>query len=184
MKGTYTPVIVFVLAGLVLLLVPLPAVVKGLLYKTYNLVLFCYIIYRVAAPVVKTFFVERKKRVERQIAEARAAKEQAEKLLHSYEQKLKMLEQEKKAILARYEDEGARERKIIIEEAHREAERIIQQAQDMMRNEARRAQAALREEMVSESLRLSEALLRQQYRKDDQKRAIEEALVRVKDLRS
>lgn len=184
MKGKYTPVIVFVLAGLAVLLVPLPPVVKGLLYKTYNLVLFCYIIYRAAAPAVKTFFVERKKRVERYIAEAQAAKEQAEKLLHSYEQKVKMLEQEKDMILARYKEEGSRERAIIIEEAHREAEKIIQQAQDMMRNEARRAQLVLREEIISESLRLSETLLRQQYNKDDQKRAIDEALVRVKDLRS
>jgi F0F1-type ATP synthase membrane subunit b/b' len=95
-----------------------------------------------------------------------------------------MLEQEKGLILARYEEEGSREREIIIEEAHREAQRIIQQAQDMMRNETRRAQLALREEIISASLRLSEALLRQQYNKDDQKRAIEEALVRVKDLRS
>jgi len=65
MKGRYIPVAIFVLAGLALLFLPLPAVVKSLLYKTYNLVLFCYILYLVAAPAVRDLFVERKKQIER-----------------------------------------------------------------------------------------------------------------------
>lgn len=182
MKGRYVPVAIFVTAGLAVLFVPLPAALKGLLYKTYNLVLFCYILYVVAAPAVRDLFVERKKQIQKHIVEARAAKEQAEALLRSYEEKVRDLEQEKARILARYKEEGALQRQIIIEEAQREAKRIIQQAKDMMHNESKRAQLALREEIIAASLRLSEELLTQQYNKDDQKRAIEETLVRVKDL--
>jgi F-type H+-transporting ATPase subunit b len=182
MKGTYIPVVIFSAAGLALILLPLPAGVKGLLYKTFNLVLFCYIVYRVAAPAVRNMFVERKKQIQKHIVEARAAKEQAEELLHTYQEKVKGFEQEKARILSRYKEEGALQRQIVIEEAQQEAKRIIQQTKDMMHNESKRAQLALREEVIAASLRLSEELLRQQYNKDDQKRAIEETLVRVKDL--
>jgi hypothetical protein len=51
-----------------------------------------------------------------------------------------------------------------------------------MRNESKRVQLALREEIINASLRLSEELLKQQYNSDDQKKAIGETLVRVKDL--
>lgn len=182
MKRRYIPVAIFVLAGLALLLLPLPAAVKSLLYKTYNLVLFCYILYVVAAPAVRDLFVERKKQIQRHIVEARAAKEQAEELLRSYEEKIRDLEQEKTRILARYQEEGALQRQIVIEEAQQEARRIIQQARDVMLNESKRTQLALREEIIAASLRLSEELLSQQYKKDDQKRAIGETLLRVKDL--
>jgi F-type H+-transporting ATPase subunit b len=182
MKSKYLPVAIFVIAGLAVLLVPLPVAVKGLLYKTYNLVVFCYVLYLVAAPAVREMFVERKKQIERDIVEARAAKEQAETMLRLYQDKLKQFEQEKARMLARYKEEGALQRQMMIEEAQEEARRIIQQAKDVMLNESRRAQLALREEIIAASLRLSETLLKQQYNEDDQKRAIEETLVKVKDL--
>jgi F-type H+-transporting ATPase subunit b len=182
MKSRYLPVAIFVTAGLALLLVPLPAAVKSLLYKTYNLVLFCYIVYLVAAPAVRDLFVERKKQIERHIVEARAAKEQAETMLRIYEEKVKQFEQEKTRILARYKEEGVLQRQILIEESQQEARRIIQQARDLMLNESKRAQRALREEVIAAALQRSEELLKQQYNKEDQKRAIGETLVRVKDL--
>ena len=184
MKSRYLPVAVFVIAGLAVLLVPLPAAVKGLLYKTYNVVVFCYIVYRVAAPAVRDLFVERKKQVERHIVEARAAKEQAEDMLCLYQDKLQQFEQEKARMRARAQEEAALERQIIIDEAQREAQRIVQQAKDVMLNESRRAQLALREEVIAASLRLSEDLLKQQYNRDDQKRAVGEVLAMVGELRS
>jgi|GEM_PF-2862429 len=184
MKSRYTPVVIFVLAGLAVLLLPLPAALKGLLYKTYNLVVFCYIVYAVAAPAVRDMFVERKKQVERHIVEARAAKEQAEEMLRTYEAKVKQFQQEKEQILARYKEESTLERQMILEEAQREAQRIIQQAKDVMLNEQRRAQLILREEVVAASLRLSEELLKQQYNRDDQKRAVGDVLARVGELRT
>ena len=183
MKKWYAPIAVFLVTGLMLLLLPLPGEIKALLYKTYNLVLFLYIIYNATAPAVRTFFIQRKQQIEQHILEARSVKEQAEKLLESYQEKIKTLEQEKGKILARYQQEGNREREIIIEEDHREATRIIQQAQDLVNNEARKVQHALREEIITASLRLSEELLKQHYNQEDQHRAIEEALVRVRDLR-
>jgi F-type H+-transporting ATPase subunit b len=184
MKSRYLPVALFVIAGLAVLLVPLPAAVKGLLYKTYNLVVFCYIVYLVAAPAVRDMFVERKKQVERHIVEARAAREQAETTLRLYQDKLKQFEQEKAGMHARSQEEAAQERQMIIEDARREAQRIIQQAKDVVLNESRRAQLALREEVIAASLRLSEDLLKQQYSRDDQKRAVGEVLARVGELRS
>lgn len=184
MKSKYLTVALFVIAGLAVLLVPLPAPVKELLYKTYNLVVFCYIIYKLAAPAIRDMFVERKKNIERHIIEARAAREQAEALLRSYQDKLTQFEQEKAGMIARAQEEAALERKLLIEDARREAQRIIQQAQDVISNESKRAQLALREEVIAASLRLSEDLLRQQYSHDDQQRAIDEVLMRVGELRS
>lgn len=184
MKGRYVPAAVFVVAGLIVILLPLPATIKGLLYKTYNLVLFCYIVYLAAAPAVRTLFAERKKQIERHIVEARAAKEQAEAMLRLYEEKVKQIDEEKARIIGRAQEEAARERQAIIEEARREAARIIQQARDVMRNESKRAQMALREEIISASIQRAEEVLKRQYTRDDQKRSVEEVLVRVGDLRS
>lgn len=184
MKSRYIPVAIFVIAGLAVIFLPVSATLKGLLYKTYNLVLFCYVVYLVAAPAVRDLFVARKQQIERHIVEARAAKEQAEELLRVYEAKIKQFKQEKEQILARYKEEAALERQLVIEEAHREAQRIIQQAKDVISNETRRAQHALREEVIDASLRLSEDLLKQQYNHDDQKRAVGEVLARVGELRS
>jgi F-type H+-transporting ATPase subunit b len=184
MKRTYITIAIFVSAALVLILLPLPEAVKGLLYKTYNLVVFCYIVYLVAAPAVRNLFMERRKQIERYIVEARAAKDQAEELVRIYEEKLNQFEQEKAQILARYQEKAALERQLIIEEAQQEATRIVQQAKDIMLNESRRAQLILREEVIDASLRLSEEVLKQQYNRDDQKRSIEEVLVRVGELRS
>jgi F-type H+-transporting ATPase subunit b len=162
MNSKYLPVALFVIAGLAVLLVPLPTAVKDLLYKTYNLVVFCYIIYKLAAPAVRDMFVERKKSIERHIVEAREAREQVETMLRTYQDKLQQFEKEKAGMIARAQEEATLERKLLIEDARREAQRIIQQAKDVISNESRRAQLALREEVIAASLRLSEDLLKQQ----------------------
>ncbi|MCK5012033.1 MAG: hypothetical protein KAS98_16175, partial [Deltaproteobacteria bacterium] len=83
MKKWQVHIVLFLVAGLVLVLVPLPHAVKDMLYKTYNLVLFLYIVCTFAAPVVKSFFIQRKERIEKEIAEAHQLKERAEELLKS-----------------------------------------------------------------------------------------------------
>lgn len=183
MKKWHIYIALFVFAGVALLVVPLPKVVKDMLYKTYNVVLFLYIVCSLAAPMVKDFFIQRKERIEKEIAEALKMKERAEELLKSYQEKIGSLEQEKAAILEKFQQEGNREKEQIIKEAEEEAQRVINQAKDIILQEGKRARRKLREEAVYTSVRMAEELIREQYNQEDQKKAIEATLIKIKDVR-
>ncbi|MBW1823466.1 MAG: F0F1 ATP synthase subunit B [Deltaproteobacteria bacterium] len=183
MKKWQVHIVLFLVAGLVLVLVPLPHAVKDMLYKTYNLVLFLYIVCTFAAPVVKSFFIQRKERIEKEIAEAHQLKERAEELLKEYQEKIDSLEQEKAEILERLQQEGNREKEQIIKEAEEEAQRIVDQAKGIILQEGKRMRRDLREEAVYTSVRMAEELIREHYNQDDQKKAIEETLIKIRDVR-
>jgi F-type H+-transporting ATPase subunit b len=183
MKKWHIYIALFVFAGVALLVVPLPKVVKDMLYKTYNVVLFLYIVCSLAAPMVKDFFIQRKERIEKEIAEALKMKERAEELLKSYQEKIDSLEQEKAAILEKFQQEGSREKEQIIKEAEEEAQRVINQAKNIILQEGKRARRKLREEAVYTSVRMAEELIREQYNQEDQKKAIEATLIKIKDVR-
>ncbi len=183
MKKWHIHIALFVIVGVALLLVPLPKALKDMLYKTYNVVLFLYIVCSFAAPVVKNFFIQRKERIEKEIAEAHQMKERAEALLKSYQEKIDSLEQGKAAILEKFQQEGNREKEQIIKEAEEEAQRVINQAKDIILQEVKRARRNLREEAVYTSVRMAEELIREQYNQEDQKKAIEATLIKIKDVR-
>lgn len=183
MKKWHIHIALFLVAGVALLLVPLPKALKDMLYKTYNVVLFLYIVCSFAAPAAKNFFIQRKERIEKEIAEAHQMKERAEELLKSYQEKIDSLEQEKAAILEKFQQEGNREKEQIIKEAEEEAQRVINQAKDIILQEVKRARRNLREEVVYTSVRMAEELIREQYNQEDQKKAIEATLIKIRDVR-
>jgi F-type H+-transporting ATPase subunit b len=133
--------------------------------------------------VVKSFFIQRKERIEKEIAEAHQLKERAEELLKSYQEKIDSLEQEKAEILERLQQEGNREKEQIIKEAEEEAQRIVDQAKGIILQESKRMRRDLREEAVYTSVRMAEELIREHYNQDDQKKAIEETLIKIRDVR-
>jgi len=182
MKKWHVHGVLFLLTGVVLLLLPFPNTVKDILYKTYNLILFLYIVCGLAAPKVRTFFIERKERIGKEIAEANREKERAEKLLESYQEKIDSLERERVEILERCRNEGKREKEQIIREAEEEAQRIMDQARRLVFQEIKKLREELKEETIYASIRMAEELIRENYSQEDQKRAIEATLNRLKDV--
>jgi F-type H+-transporting ATPase subunit b len=183
MRKWQVHIVLFLLSGLALVLVPFPQAAKDILYKTYNVVLFIYIVCTFAAPVVKSFFVQRKERIEKEIAEAQQMKERAEELLKSYQEKIASLEQEKAEILEKCQREGKREKEQIIKEGEEEAQRIVNQAKGIILQEVKRVRSDLREELVYTSVHMAEELIRKHYNQDDQKKAIEKTLITIRDVR-
>jgi len=182
MKKRQVHITLFLLAALALVLVPFPPAVKAMLYKTYNVVLFLYLLCIFATPAVKNFFIQRKERIEKEIAEAHQMKERAEALLKSYQEKIDSLEQEKAAVLEKFQREGNREKEQIIKEAEEEAQRVITQAKNIVLQESKRARRDLREAAVYTSVSMAEELIREHYNQEDQKRAIEETLIKLRDV--
>ncbi len=173
----------FLLVGIGLIFTPLPPSVKDLLYRTYNLVLFVYIVWAIAGPRVREFFAARRARIEGEILEAQEIKERAQQLLDTYRQKVASLEREKEEIIERCRREGDTERARIVREAEVEAQRIVERAREIIGQETRRAKQELKEEAARASVVLARELISTNLTKDDQKRAIEETVERIKDLR-
>lgn len=183
MKKWHVHVVLFLVTGVVLLLAPFPKPVKDILYKTYNLIIFLYIMCIFTAPAVKSFFIQRKERIEREIAEASQEKEKAEKLLKDYQERVDSLEREGAEILERFRNEGSREKERIIQEAEEEAQRIIDRARVIILQEVKRSREGIKEETIQTSLRLAEELIRENYNQEDQKMAIEATLLKLKGVR-
>jgi F-type H+-transporting ATPase subunit b len=175
---------IFLLVGIGLIFAPLPSPVKDLLYRTYNLVLFAYIVWALAGPRAREFFATRRARIEAEIREAREIKERAQQLLETYRDKVASLEREKEEILERYQKEGEAERTRIVREAEVEARRIVERAREIIGRETRRAREGLKEEAARASVVLARELISAHLTKEDQKRALEETVERIKDLRS
>lgn len=183
MKKRHVHLIIFLGVGAVLFLIPLPKPLKDILYKTYNLILFIYIIYAVAAAKVKTFFMQREKRIEKEIAEAHKIKEMAEKLLTQYQEQVDTLERGKAAMLRRFQEEGVRERDRIIREAEEAAQRITNLARTITLQEIKIARDLLKQEIILDSMRIAKESIRKCYSQKDQKKAVDEMLIRLRGVR-
>ena len=76
-------------------------------------------------------------------------------------------------------EQGAAEKKKILENAQHEAERIKQQARFMADQEVKKAQAILRKEAVELAANMAEALLKEKITERDHKRLIDEYIEKV-----
>lgn len=183
MQRRYVYIALFLAAGLLLPFVNIPPPVKDILYKAYNLLLFFYIIYILVAPKMKAFFVQRKEKIEKEIAEAQHKKEKAEQLLAIHQGQLDALMEQQEKVLEKFRREGNREKERIISEAHEEAQRIIAHARDTIMQEVAACRLQLKREAIDTSLKAAAALIVSNYSQEDQKKTLDEIIVKVKDIR-
>jgi len=141
---------------------------KPFIFQLINFFIFIFVLYKVALPKIKTFFVERSQKIRLILKEAEEIKAESEKKLREYDEKLKSLHQKIEDLRATAEQEGIAEEEKIIKEAQKEAEIIIKQAKNIAEQEIKKARLELRQEVINFSLERATKIIKKSITKQDQ----------------
>jgi F-type H+-transporting ATPase subunit b len=136
------------------------------------------LVYFLAKPM-KTFMRKRIEMVEASLAEAKMAREDALKRLAGVESRLKDKDAEMKSLLNVAEENGRKEKALLIEESEKMTEDILASARENIDAELLKAKEALRKEAAMMAVELAEKLVRDNISKEDRARIIEEYLTKV-----
>ena len=108
-----------------------------------------------------------------------ARKNEAEKKLAEYNEKLAQLEKEAEKILEDYIKQGHEAKQRILKEAEASAEKLKSQARRNIEHEFEQAKFKLQEEIFETSLEKAEEIIKNKISEDDQDRIVDEYLKKV-----
>jgi F-type H+-transporting ATPase subunit b len=117
--------------------------------------------------------------IENALAEAKAAREEALKRLAAVEARLKDKDAEIKSLLKVAEDNGKKEKAQLIKDGKDLGEDIIASAKENIDTELVKAKDALRREAALLAMELAEKMVRENIKKEDQTRIVEEYIAKV-----
>jgi F-type H+-transporting ATPase subunit b len=117
--------------------------------------------------------------IQQQLAEAQAAREEAQRALGAMEERIHAAQAEAQALRERALREAAELRERLSAEARQEAARLIEGAQAQVSQEVRRARAELRAEVGVLATQIAERLIRKSLNDEDHQRLLREALARI-----
>ena len=144
------------------------------IFSIINFILFLALLYILALPKVKGFFIDRSKKIRQALQEAEKAKNLAEQKLDEYQAKLNALDQEVQELKAAVQQEGEAEKARIIAGAEKDVESIKKQARIIAEHEIQKAKAELQREVARLSLERAGQLIREKINADDQVRLVKE----------
>ena len=108
-----------------------------------------------------------------------AQKGEAERIYKEYEARLSKIDEEVKSIISAAIKQGETEKVRIIEEANRAAGDIQRQAEMAIQHELTEAKLRLRSEIAEQAVQMAEDLIKQNLKKADQTRMVEDYLEKV-----
>lgn len=114
-----------------------------------------------------------------ELADLEARKDEAEKKLAEYNEKLARLEKEAETIVEDYIKQGNEAKKRILKEAESSAEKLKAQARRNIEHEFEQAKFKLQEEIFETSLVKAEEIIKNKFSEDDQDRIVDEYLKKV-----
>jgi len=156
---------------------------KDLLSRIMNFAVMAAIIGTVLYKInLKKFFSSRKNTIETALENLKLKKADAEKQYSEIEEQLKKLEEEKDAILLKFQKEGELIRDHIISEANEKAAKIIAQADETIKRELRSSYEQLRVEIVDAIMKEAEAIISSNIKAKDEDTLLEEFIVQVEKL--
>jgi F-type H+-transporting ATPase subunit b len=117
--------------------------------------------------------------IQQQLAEAQAAREEAQLALGAMEERIREAQADAQALRERALREAAELRDRLSAEARQEAARLVEAAQAQVGQEVRRARAELRAEVGTLAIQIAERLVRKSLNDEDHQRLIREALARI-----
>jgi len=117
--------------------------------------------------------------IQQQLAEAQAAREEAQRALGAMEERIRAAQADAQALRERALREAAELRDRLSAEARQEAARLIEGAQAQVSQEVRRARAELRAEVGVLATQIAERLIRKSLNDEDHQRLLREALARI-----
>ena len=149
---------------------------RDIFWKGLNFgILIAVLVYVLKQPVA-AFFGDRRKKIETELAEARAAKEEAEAKLAEIERELERADSEAADLLKKAEEEAAAEREQILKAAESESERIREVAQEEIRRATLVARNELRAYAAELATERAAKIVEREIRDDDQRRLLDQYL--------
>lgn len=155
---------------------------KDFLYRCFNFaVTFGLLAYFVSKPI-RNGLAGRREGIERALAEAKVAQEQAEAKFAEYDDKLTKAAAEIDDIYAAIKREGEVEREKILANAREMALKIEDEAKKSAALEIANARTQLQRDASAMAIRLAEELLKKNFTNQDQNRLVDEYMQKVGEL--
>jgi F-type H+-transporting ATPase subunit b len=117
--------------------------------------------------------------IKEQLSDLEAKKNDAEKQLAAYNEKLATLEQEAKKLIEEYVRQGNEAKARILAEAQAAAEKLEEQARRNIDSEFKQAKLKLQEEILEKALIKAEELIKSKISTEDQEKLVDEYLEKV-----
>lgn len=152
-------------------------------FPLINFLIFLYLIKRFAVPVARDHFRTRHEGIRRLVAEAAAAKDQAETRAQEYRDRLARLKEEVKRIHETFTSEGEREKARMLREAEGQAAKVKADADFLVGQEMKVAQARLLQETARLAHASAEKMIRSHLTPEDDKRLADEFVTKLGGLR-
>lgn len=155
---------------------------KDFLYRVFNFAIVVAILAYFLTKPIKKGLAGRSEEIEKALAEAKQAKEDAEAKFAEYDRKLTQATDEIAEISAAIKREGELEKQKIIANAKAMAEQIEKDAGKAAELEIAKAKEQLQREAVELAVGVAEDLLKKNFTKDDDTRLIDEYMQKVGEL--
>ena len=136
------------------------------------------LIYFLKKPV-QTMLRKRIEDIETALAEAKRAREEALKRLAEVEARLKDKDAEVQSLVKLAEENGRKEREQIIADSAKAGESILASAKENIDAELLKAKDALRREAALLAVEMAEKIVKENIKKEDQNRIVEEYIAKV-----
>ena len=158
------------------------ALLKDFLYRILNFGLVVALLVYFLRKPLKKGLAGRSEEIEKALAEAKLAKEEAEAKFAEYDRKLDQATEEIAEISAAIRREGELEKQKIIENAKQMAIKIEQDAEKAAEMEVAKARRELQQEAAQLAVDMAEKMLKKNFTKDDDTRLIDEYMQKVGEL--
>lgn len=143
---------------------------SGMHWKILNFVVFAAVLFFALRKAVVAFWLGRHQSIRAQIEEARQLKQTTEERNHSLKKRISAIEQEVTQLIDELKKDGDLEKAQLMAQAEKYALRLKEDTTKIIRQEYQRAKELLRNETVHSAMQLSEKLIRENLRPDDQKK--------------
>jgi len=152
---------------------------KEWLWKILNFAILVFILVRFIGKPLRGFLKRRTELIEKTLAEAREAKELAQKALAEVEERLKLKDREVEDIISQSRRSAEIEQERLIQQGEQMREKILEQAKNSIDYELRLAKEAIKKEAVEIALGLAEKKLKGRLTEEEQMRLIEQGLAKI-----
>ncbi|MBF0290413.1 MAG: hypothetical protein HQM14_21580 [SAR324 cluster bacterium] len=130
-------------------------------FKVINFVALIAILYYFAKKPIALGLKNSAQATKKSLDDVRAAKEQAEKELDTFRQKMESMKQEAQAMVEEAKKEAEKEKERIIEEGKQLAESLKKQVQVAIEQEYRKAELDLKKWTAGETVKMAETLVKE-----------------------
>lgn len=148
-------------------------------YRVMNFTVLAVVLFLLLRKPVSNALSNRIKGIKEQLEDLEMKKQEAEKELADYEQKLSALDKEAEKIISDYIRQGNEAKQRILEEAKASAQKLEEQAKKSIEHEFKEAKLKLQQDILEKALLKAEDVIKSSITDEDQEKLVDEYLEKV-----